>query len=141
MINQKMPPKLILLEGHLATELKTITIMVTLYCRKHHATALCDECQAIIEHAQQKLDRCVFGQQKPACKKCPVHCYKPNFKQQTRTIMKETGVKMLFIHPILAFRHLLKGLKKFPTPIPADLSNYHQRKANIKMIRLENKFK
>jgi hypothetical protein len=131
MINQKASSKLILLEGNLATELKTITIMVTLYCRAHHAKALCNDCQALIDHAQQKLDRCVFGQQKPACKKCTVHCYKPNFKQQAKVVMKETGMKMLYLHPVLALKHLLKGLKKFPTPIPVGLSNYHQRKQQL----------
>ena len=31
-----------------------------------------------LSHAETKLDRCVYGQEKPACKDCPIHCYKPD---------------------------------------------------------------
>lgn len=125
---QKTP---ILLTGNLAIEFKTITCMVQLYCESHHQKSLCDECQPLIEHAKQKLDRCVYGQEKPACKKCPIHCYKPQYKQQAKTIMKNTGLKMLLKHPILSYLHLKRSWKKFPEIIPLGLSNYHQRKKDL----------
>jgi hypothetical protein len=121
--------KLPLLDGQLATELKTITVMISLYCRANHKSSIpCTTCQALINHAEQKLDRCVYGSQKPACKQCPIHCYKPEYREQIKIIMKESGMKIAYLHPILAFKHLLKGFNKFPNPIPDGLSNYHLRK-------------
>ncbi len=33
--------------------------------------------QALNAYADKRLDKCVFGENKPACKQCPVHCYQP----------------------------------------------------------------
>ena len=33
--------------------------------------------QALNAYADKRLDKCVFGEEKPACKQCPVHCYQP----------------------------------------------------------------
>ena len=126
------------LKGALAVELKTIKLMTVIYCKAHHQDSVCndgvcndsvcDDCAAFIKHAEQKLDRCVYGELKPACKACPIHCYKPEQKEQARLIMRYSGPKMLFKHPILAIKHLIKANKSFPTKIPVGLSNYHQRK-------------
>ena len=120
-----------LLSGKLAIELKTIIIMTNLYCQAHHETRDCEECKDLIHYVQQKLDRCVYGQDKPACKHCPTHCYKPDHRQQIQLIMCYTGPKMLFKHPILGIKHLIKSTKKFPTSIPNGLSNRQQRKKQI----------
>jgi len=116
------------LTDKLALELKTITLMTKLYCQAHHQKVNCIDCQSLISHAEQKLDRCVYGQDKPACQHCPIHCYKPFYREKTKYIMRYSGPKMLFKHPILAIKHLIKGTKKFPDRIPVGLSNYQQRK-------------
>ena len=121
------------LKGALAVELKTIKLMTIIYCQAHHQGCvcdddLCDDCAAFIKYAEQKLDRCVYGELKPACKTCPIHCYKPDQKEQARLIMRYSGPRMLMKHPILAIKHLIKANKQFPKKIPVGLSNYHQRK-------------
>lgn len=120
-----------LLTGHLYVEFKTLVIMTTLYCKKYHSVTLCPTCHDFIKHAQIKLDRCVYGQNKPACKACPIHCYKPQMRQQAKVIMQYAGPRMLLTHPILTLKHILKAKKEFPDVVPTHLSNYHQRK-NIK---------
>ncbi len=129
--HQLLQKKSNLLSGKLAAELKTITLMTGIYCQTHHQDLNCTGCQSLISHAEKKLDRCVYGQDKPACKDCPIHCYKPIYREQTKVIMKYAGPKMLFKHPILTIIHLMKGRKKFPNKIPVGLSNQQKRK-NIK---------
>ena len=123
--------KVVLLTGHLAVELNTIRAMTTIYCKAHHQQCVCEQCLALIKHAQQKLDRCVYGDKKPACKHCPIHCYKPQFRLQAQVVMRYAGPKMLFRHPLLAIKHLIKSTKRFPETIPTGLSNYHQRKTKV----------
>ena len=117
-----------LLTGHLDEEFKTLVIMTTLYCNKHHKGSLCDTCQNFIKHAQIKLDRCVYGQDKPACKACPIHCYKPEMRQYAKVVMQYAGPHMILRHPILTIKHIVKARKAFPDVVPTHLSNYHQRK-------------
>lgn len=120
-----------ILLGSLATEYKTIQAMVNIYCRDHHQThELCSECEDFLEYAQTRLDRCPYGENKPTCKRCPIHCYKADYKQRSQQIMRYSGPKMLFRHPILALRHLLAGKKDVPLKPAANVSNRHRRKAD-----------
>ena len=97
-------------------EKKTIRAMVAIYCRAHHGTrgTLCDDCQALVDYAECRLDRCPFGAKKPTCAKCPIHCYKPALREKARDVMRYAGPRMLLRHPVLALRHLLDGLRWAP---------------------------
>jgi predicted amidophosphoribosyltransferase len=100
-------------------ERKTIRVMISIYCMDFHGNGqgLCPECQALYDYAMQRLDRCVYHEEKPTCLKCPVHCYKKESREQVRLVMRYAGPKMLFRHPVLAIRHLIDGKRKVP-PLP-----------------------
>ncbi|KFZ36237.1 nitrous oxide-stimulated promoter [Shewanella mangrovi] len=123
-----------LLSDQLATELRTINAMVHIYCRAHHSISdeLCDECKSLVAYAETRLDRCPYGQQKPACRHCPIHCYKAEPKAQVQTIMRYSGPRMLLRHPLLAIRHLLNERKPFPEKPPVNVSNRYLRQQATK---------
>ncbi len=113
----------------LGLELKTIKAMVNIYCKAFHKTpGSCNECNDFLDYANEKLDRCPYGQQKPTCNKCPIHCYKPKQREQARKIMRYAGPRMLIYHPILAIKHLRAEKRAVPTVIPDKASNRHSRK-------------
>jgi hypothetical protein len=106
-----------------ARELKTIEAMVRLYCRGHgHEThqgdgqPLCPDCRALFEYATRRLERCVFGDAKPTCANCVVHCYSTEMRERVRVVMKWAGPRMSLCHPILALFHVLAGRRPSPTP-------------------------
>ena len=83
--------------------------MIRLYCRDHHVTRddPCGECEALMAYADQRLDRCPFGEDKPTCARCTVHCYRKDMREQVRTVMRYAGPRMMRRHPYLAVMHLL----------------------------------
>jgi hypothetical protein len=90
-------------------EKRTISAMIDIYCREqHHKDTLCEECQELLDYAQLRIDRCMFGQDKPACKVCPVHCYSPKMREKVKEIMKFSGPKMIYKHPVMAIMHIMK---------------------------------
>ncbi|MDO4196841.1 MAG: nitrous oxide-stimulated promoter family protein [Prevotellaceae bacterium] len=101
-------------------EKKTVRQMVEIYCRgkKHMSkegrrtrqSQLCEECSALLDYAYQRLDHCKFGDKKPTCKKCPIHCYKPAMKKQMREVMRYAGPRMMWHHPIAAIKHLIREI-------------------------------
>lgn len=98
-------------------ERQTIQAMFRIYCRDRHGSAdqkLCPACQELENYALARLARCPFQENKPACAKCSVHCYKPDMRQQVRQVMRHAGPKMLLHHPILALRHLLDERRPAP---------------------------
>ena len=117
----------------LGLEFKTIKAMVKIYCHAFHKkegviTQECSECREFLSYANEKLDRCPYGQNKPTCNKCPIHCYKPEQREQARVIMRYAGPRMLLKHPILAIRHLRAEKRPVPTVVPSKSSNRHIRK-------------
>lgn len=106
-------------ENRLARELLTITRMVGIYCSAHHepsGTDLCESCGEFLEYAEVRLQKCPYGEDKPTCANCPIHCYKPARKAQAREIMRYAGPRMLLRHPLLTITHKLDGFRKARHP-------------------------
>jgi hypothetical protein len=98
----------------MAREWKTMVAMVRIYCRDRHRTDAesCIECRQFLDYAHTRLDRCRFGEEKPTCANCPVHCYQKARRDQVRTIMRHAGPRMLLRHPVLSLFHWLDGFRK-----------------------------
>ena len=89
-------------------EKNIIAVMIGLYCRKHHGRRrgeLCDECRDLLEYSDERLMRCPFAPDKPPCRECKVHCYKPEYRQRVREVMRFSGPRILFHHPIEWLKH------------------------------------
>lgn len=95
-------------------EKKTIEAMIKIYCSHHHDSkdSPCPECQILLEYAKARLDRCKFGEEKTTCAKCPVHCYKPDMREEVRKVMHYSGPRMIYHHPVMAVRHIRDGRRK-----------------------------
>ena len=84
-----------------------VATMVGLYCRKKEGNKnLCPDCVALLEYANKRLDACKFGENKTSCRKCPVHCYRPDMRQQMREVMRWVGPRMMLYRPLDAIAHL-----------------------------------
>ncbi len=92
----------------------TVSEMIRLYCKKQHGTkqGLCPECAALEEYARMRSDKCPFMETKTFCSNCKVHCYKPEMREKIRTVMRFSGPRMLFVHPVMAIRHVIESKKE-----------------------------
>lgn len=67
---------------------------ILVYCQKKHRPSgdqICESCRELLEYALSKLEKCPFNP-KPKCKDCKVHCYKDDYRQRIREVMKFSGV-------------------------------------------------
>jgi hypothetical protein len=105
---------------HLARELATLRAMIRLHCHDLHGEddGLCAGCAALLAYATRRLDRCAFGDDKPTCANCSVHCYGAAMREEVRTVMRHSGPRIVWRHPMLALRHLADGRRAMP-PLPA----------------------
>ena len=95
--------------GQIQYEKDTINLMIKLYCKgKHQKAELCSECKEIVEYAHRKLENCKFGDEKPTCEKCSVHCYQKNQRQKIREVMRYAGPRMIWHYPLKAILHFLR---------------------------------
>ena len=102
------------MEDRLKEEKRVVEQMIRLYCRhKEGNRQLCRDCSELLKYARTRVDRCRFAANKPTCRKCPVHCYRPDMKHRMQLVMRWAGPRMLLYHPMAAIRHLIREL--FPT--------------------------
>lgn len=95
-------------------EKRTVALMIRIYCRKKHGTrkGLCAECAALNEYAALRSDKCPFMETKTFCSNCKVHCYQPQKREQIRAVMRFSGPRMIFYHPVMAVRHVIESKKE-----------------------------
>ena len=95
-------------------EKKMVSQMIQLYCKKQHHSkdGLCPECVALDAYARMRSEKCPFMETKTFCSNCKVHCYKPEMREKIREVMRFSGPRMLFHHPIAAIRHVVESKKE-----------------------------
>lgn len=98
----------------LEKEFLTITKMVTLYCKAHHETTLCDECRNFLTYAEKRLIHCPFGGEKPTCGNCSIHCYKKDMAEYAKKVMRYAGPRMIIHHPLMALQHIIDSKRPVP---------------------------
>lgn len=97
------------IEQKRSQEKATVGSMIEIYCHGVHGTkrgSLCGECQALNDYAALRTEKCPFMETKTFCSACKVHCYSKEKQEKIREVMRYAGPRMLFVHPVLALRHV-----------------------------------
>ena len=92
-----------------------ISEMIALYCRKQHHSPkgkLCPECQQLHDYALARIEHCPFMETKTFCSNCRVHCYQKDMREKIREVMRFSGPRMIFYHPVMAIRHVAESCKE-----------------------------
>jgi hypothetical protein len=93
----------------------TIRRMIAFYAQRcPQANSEIGHYDTLNAYAEKRLDKCVFGEEKPACKQCPVHCYQPAKREEMKQIMRWAGPRMLWRHPMLTVLHLIDDRRAVP---------------------------
>lgn len=97
-------------------EKHTVEQMIRIYCRHKHSSqraltqpnGLCPSCSELLAYSHQRLSRCPFGEHKSTCRRCKVHCYRPEMRHRIAAVMRYAGPRMMLHHPFLALKHWLQ---------------------------------
>ncbi|MFD2306837.1 nitrous oxide-stimulated promoter family protein [Enterococcus termitis] len=89
-------------------EICLMEVMIRVYYGSQAENEIPEE--RMLNYARTRLEFCQFGEAKTTCQKCPVHCYQPKYREQMKKIMRHSGPRMLFRHPVLTFRHAYRGM-------------------------------
>ena len=88
-------------------EIETARVMIEMFCRRFHHNKPCGDCNELLEYVTLKIGQCPYAANKPACSDCRIHCYRKDMRSRIREVMRYSGPRMIYGHPILALRHLL----------------------------------
>lgn len=89
-----------------------VQTMINMFCAANHKVegTLCKECGELSAYAEKRLLSCLYGEIKPVCKDCPVHCYSPQRREQMRQVMQYSGPRMIYRKPFYATIHMIDNL-------------------------------
>lgn len=90
-----------------------VSQMIEIYCKKQHHSknGVCPECEELMAYAMERSNKCPFMDTKTFCSNCKVHCYQPVMRERIRKVMRFSGPRMLFYHPIMAVWHMMESIK------------------------------
>jgi hypothetical protein len=102
-----------------AEELGLAERMIRIACGGQHDTPpgeLCAACAGLLDYVKARLERCPYGTEKPTCRQCPIHCYRPDERARIKAVMAFAGPRMLLRGDLTALKHLLHDRKGAPPP-------------------------
>lgn len=97
-------------------EQRVVAKMILLYCKKNHkmqtkdSEGLCKECRDMCDYAKLRSARCPHMKEKTFCSNCKTHCYQEAYRKKIKEIMRFSGPRMLFYHPVLCIEHAILSL-------------------------------
>lgn len=97
-------------------DMKVLVTFVEVYCQANHGTqsianrmlempselskhyprgvTLCPDCAGLVAHALEKRRLCPLAP-KPSCRKCHIHCYSRQYREQIQQIMAFSGRRLI----------------------------------------------
>lgn len=93
-------------------DLKILALFTSVYCHDHHhETRLpldnlpdslkglkryqcCAECLDFLQYAIERRLKCPV-EEKPVCKHCTIHCYRPGHRERVREVMRYSGKTLI----------------------------------------------
>jgi len=99
-------------------EVHLVDSMIDVYAAAHWTgqpmsdTEVIDS-EGLKAYTHKRIAQCRYRNEpeKPFCNVCPVHCYKPEMRRQIRIVMRYSGPRMLFRHPVLSLQHLIGTIR------------------------------
>ena len=97
-------------------EMELSARMIGLYCADRHGAkeGLCAQCAALLSYVGARLQCCPYGDEKPTCRRCPIHCYRSTEREQIKEVMRYAGPRLLLHGDFSALRHLLHDRQPAP---------------------------
>lgn len=111
-------------EKKIAKDIRILGDFTEAYCRAKHGDVLrrhfhsrryftsggpelCDDCTPLLGYAIGKRKACPMDP-KPACRKCPDHCYSDDYKEKIQEVMKFSGPYLIRKGRLGLLLHFLK---------------------------------
>jgi len=103
-------------------EQHTVYVMIQIYCRGNHKDRnvthqkgfMCDECKDLAQYAMSRSAKCPYIAKgtKTFCNCCKTPCYKPEYREKIRKVMRYSGPRIIFYFPGKLVAHFI-NTKKF----------------------------
>lgn len=93
-------------------DLKILALFTSVYCRDHHEETrmplddlpdslkaleryqCCSECLDFLQYAIERRLKCPL-EEKPVCKDCKIHCFRPGHRERVREVMRYSGKSLI----------------------------------------------
>ncbi|MBR3840899.1 MAG: nitrous oxide-stimulated promoter family protein [Erysipelotrichales bacterium] len=91
-------------------ERRIVGEMIALYYKNNYHQTIDDneEAKELINYVNHRLSVCPFKDKKKFCSHCSVHCYEESKRELIKKVMRYSGPRLLFTHPLLVIKHVIE---------------------------------
>ena len=84
-------------------DIQVLKEFIQIYCDTKHRdrektlenkVSLCDECHDTLNYSSMRRENCPLDP-KPTCKNCEIHCYRTEYRQRIKEIMRHSGMALI----------------------------------------------
>lgn len=88
-----------------AREKAVVALMIKIYAQQHDDIVA----NKLLAYVNERIDKCPLMAKKTFCSRCKIHCYQTYYRQQIKKVMRYSGPRLIFYHPLLVIKHMMKG--------------------------------
>lgn len=74
--------------------------------RRFQTVQLCEDCRDLLLIGWRHTNHCPRMAEKTFCHHCPKPCYRKNDEERIKAVMRQSGRRLLWTHPLLSIRQL-----------------------------------
>ncbi len=80
-------------------ERKIVKVMIRIYCKnlQYSNKQFYDNCLKPFVYTNRTLEYCLYGENKPSCKKCSFYFYKQEMREKVRSVMQFSSPIMIYL--------------------------------------------
>ncbi len=98
----------------LIKEKEIVNLMIDIYYKKELKKDKNKkiEKEDLKNYVKYRLSLCPFKENKPFCSNCKIHCYDKFHRELIKKVMRYSGKRIIFIHPLIAIKHIKETFKR-----------------------------
>lgn len=89
-------------------EMESMRLILDIYEKGHPEER--EEIEAIRKYSMERIQKCPKMATKTYCSNCEIHCYRAEFREKVRKIMRYAGPRLLLKKPSFVIDHALKRI-------------------------------
>ncbi len=90
-------------------EISVISKMIDIFYKNHQGDYSLLEINDLKNYCINRVTSCPLIESKTFCSSCKIHCYDDKHRNLIKKVMKFSGPRMIFYHPLLTIKHFFYG--------------------------------
>lgn len=91
-------------------ERKAMELILSVYEKGHQEER--DDIEKLRQYSMERINKCPKMATKTYCSNCEIHCYRQEYRDKIKKVMRYSGPRLFLKKPLWVVDHMVQGLVK-----------------------------